>query len=119
MNDIERQELRDFLAREVMGWKIDSICAGILNKPNGNSMFRWNFCPDSPDAPASQLLGVIEAMGERGWKVVMGNNLDRSYFADFRALSYPVPMNNFYVEVDTLPEAVCLAARAALTSQQT
>ena len=79
-------------------------------------MFRWNFCPDSPDAPASQLLGVIEAMGERGWVLNLNGQFDGKWFCSFmRSTGFQETVWG----ADTLPEAVCLAARAALTSQQT
>lgn len=121
MNDTDLQELRDFLARDVMGWERGAsgynwVWFKGTHYDRGDYMVESrvninDYRPDSPDSPASQLLGVIEAMREKGWEIRIltyeGETQVKVWFSKGRKCS----------EVqwaDTLPLAVCLAARAAL-----
>lgn len=56
------------------------IRAFYVNEDESWSCSGGDWTPDLSTAPASQILSVIDAMKDLGWKVVMGNNLDRSYF---------------------------------------
>jgi hypothetical protein len=117
MTDTERQDLRYFLAREVMGWKLyEPDCADGWDHSswviNGKKwMSRSVYRPDDEDSPASQLLGVINTMTGKGWRFKT-----ESYFDKILAAFWSYDIDDSYREAidDTLPDAVCQAARAAL-----
>ena len=115
MTDEERQDLRDFLAREVMDYPPgDTLSLGGILLKQRYDYFR----PDSADAPMSQLLGVIEKMREKGFTLSLVSDVDGKAFHCAFILT---PKNHWSVSkayrsyADTLPDAVCLAARAATT----
>lgn len=117
MDDQELKELREWSA-EVMGWKkemapywpyrrADGSWAGYNEYADQYNRNKW-----TPDTDLNQCFLVVERMRELGWKIVMGNTFDKSYFAEFRAITYPVPMDNHYAEHDNPCHAILLAARA-------
>ncbi|MFA4834834.1 MAG: hypothetical protein WC749_02015 [Dehalococcoidia bacterium] len=131
------RELEEWVAEKVMGWiwsqehemwvldserdadgRLTFACPDELNWVNDDPDELGHQGPWHPDTDLNQAFMVVERMRELGWKVVMGNNLDRSYFADFRQLSYPVPMDNFYAEASNPALAILLAAHATGEGQE-
>ena len=112
MTPEERQELRDFLAREVMGAYIHPDFNAILVWPDGHETMRSDYKPDSPSSPASQILGVIEAMRKLRWWCFWNNeeNVAKFYHMDSDRIER--------VRADNLLDAICLAAKAAVEGEK-
>lgn len=117
LTEQELQDLRDFLAREVMGWdSIDSKKYWYFDKSEAPMVRITDYRPDSPDSPASQLLGVIEGMDKKGmW---LRGLMYSPYTKKWTAMFTDTDNELGTAVTDTLPLAVCLAARAALEGKK-
>lgn len=131
MTPERRQELRDWSAR-LMGWSQKGVGSGKYPKfsiekygPNGEFEGVWvwltpkcvsyEWTPDLPSAPASQILSVIERMRELGFNFSV-SGIGSGYEAEFGTIQGGFLISGdeeYYGRADTLPEAVLLAAHAA------
>ena len=114
MIETERQDLRDYLAREAMGYVVENPTAPRWLQRYFNGLLVDDYRPDSPNSPASQLLGVIDKMRQRGFilrMVQMGNGEWEAWFNTGR-------MTRLVVYNSDMLLTICLAARAVLEGEK-
>lgn len=114
MTPEERQEMRDFLATELMGWKIAIFDPNdvqhyyreeqIWETPTGEIFENWR--PDDPST--GQWLMVMEKMTNNNWSFSL------YYFVGPKWIAKFMKVGDFRAEADNPCEAICAAAVRAL-----
>jgi hypothetical protein len=123
------QEQRDKVAVEIMGWdytpeRIEPFGVdGVINKyaaeykKDGKHIcYQFEYVPDSDQAPAWQLLGVIEAMREKGFSASMQDHVSTPDPPQYGFQFWKTGNRIKYCYAGNFPEAVILAALATVES---
>ena len=108
MTPEERQELRDWSAEKLMGYR--DTGAYYYTDPGKERIAKKDWTPDLDSAPASQILSVIDRMRELGLYLTVHTNLN-SYTAVFRGYDSSGRFWSAPAE-PVLPEAILKAAMA-------